>query len=404
MKPAVTVLGGFLGAGKTTLLRHLLAQSAGRRWAVVVNDLAALNIDGALVRDDPLPGCGEVVELQGGCVCCSGSDDLGETIARLAAEERYEHILVESTGVAEPRGVAALFTRKNPFGRALADFATLSSLVTVLDAAFFLAEWRAYRDDAAPVRRWAGVGRESPALSLMIEQAECADLIVLNHRDRLAAAGGESESVEVANATAEDAARLEAIIRGLNPRAELRWCERGRLDADDVIGTARFDPAATVGAARWIRELNALSPVFKPGVRPHGGAGGVGGAAGAAASRHGFGAVIYRERRPFARDRLRALLERGLPGVLRAKGFCWTREQPDEMGFVSIAGGVANLETLNPWWAAMIERGRARLDERPASVVAAWVEPWGDRRQEIVFIGPSLDEAALRAALDGALA
>lgn len=378
MKPAVTVLGGFLGAGKTTLLRHLLAQSAGRKWAVVVNDLAALNIDGALVRDEPLPGGGEVVELQGGCVCCSGGDDLGEAIARLAAEERYDHILVESTGVAEPRGVAALFTRKNPFGRALSDFATLSSLVTVIDAAFFDAEWRAYRG-GSPERRWTGAGRESPALSLMIEQAECADLIVLNHRDRVDAAGAE---------------RVEEIVRGLNPRAESRWCERGRLAADDVVGTARFDPAATVGAARWIRELNGLSPVFRPSVRP----------AVNAASRHGFGAVIYRERRPFAMDRLRALLERGLPGVLRAKGFCWTREQPDEMGFVSIAGGVAGLETLNPWWAAMIERGRARLDERPASVVAAWVEPWGDRRQEIVLIGPALDEVALRAALDGALA
>lgn len=387
MKPAVTVFGGFLGAGKTTLLRHLLAQSAGRKWAVVVNDLAALNIDGALVRDEPLPGGGEVVELQGGCVCCSGRDDLGEAIARLAAEGRYGHIVVESTGVADPRGVAALFTRKNPFGRALSDFATLSSLVTVLDAAFFLAEWRAYRDDATPARRWVEAGRKSPALSLMIEQAECADLIVLNHRDRLAAAGG-----------AEDAVRLEEIIRGLNPRAELRWCERGRLEADDVVGRVRFDAAETVGAARWIRELNALSPVFRPGVRPHGGTGG------ATASRHGFGSVIYRERRPFARDRLRALLERGLPGVLRAKGFCWTREQPDEMGFLSIAGGVANLETLNPWWAAMIERGRVRLDERPASVAAAWAEPWGDRRQEIVLIGPSLDESALRAALDGALA
>ncbi len=374
MKPLVTVLGGFLGAGKTTLLRHLLTQSAGRSWAVVVNDLAVLNVDGALVRDDPLIG-GEVVELAGGCVCCSGRDELGETLARLAAEERYEHILVETTGVAEPRGVATLFTRKNPFGRALSDFADLSSLVTVLDAAFFEAEWRAYHG-AAPTRRWADAGRESPALSLMIEQAECADLIVLNHRDRI---------------DDEGAGQVEVIIRGLNPRAELRWCERGRLDADEVVGTLRFDPAATVGGARWIRELNALSPVLKPTVRP-------------AAAGHGFGTVIYRERQPFVRERLVALLERGLPGVLRAKGFFWTREQPDEMGFLSVAGGVASLEALNYWWASLVEQGKASLNERPASVVAAWAEPHGDRRQELVLIGPDLDEAALVAALNGALA
>lgn len=384
MKPSVTVLGGFLGAGKTTLLRHLLAQSAGRRWAVVVNDLAALNVDGALVRTDPLPG-GEVVELQGGCVCCSGRDDLGETIARLASAEKYEHILVETTGVAEPRGVATLFTRKNPFGRALADFATLSSLVTVLDAAFFLREWTAARGEA---RQWSKAGRESPALALMIEQSECADLIVLNHRDRVADA---------------DVAGVEEIVRGLNPRAELRWCERGRLDAEEVAGRARFDPAATVGAARWIRELNALAP-RPPGGPAPGGAGLVMRPnAPRPGARHGFGCVIYRERRPFDREKLLALLERGLPGVVRAKGFFWTRQQPDEMGFLSIAGGSASVEALNWWWAAMIERGRATAEERPASVAAAWAEPWGDRRQELVLIGTGLDEAALAIALNGAL-
>src|SRR5690606_14812128 len=155
-KPPVTVLGGFLGAGKTTLLRHLLAGAAGRRWAVVVNDLASVNLDGALVRADAAGGA--VVELQGGCVCCSGRGDLGETIARLAAEGGYEHILVETTGVAEPRGVATLFTRRNPFGRALGDFAVLSSLVTVVDAAFFFEQWSAYRE-AAPGRAWAAAGR-----------------------------------------------------------------------------------------------------------------------------------------------------------------------------------------------------------------------------------------------------
>lgn len=385
-KPPVTVLGGFLGAGKTTLLRRLLAGAAGRRWAVVVNDLASVNLDGALVRADAAGG--EVVELQGGCVCCSGRDDLGETIARLAAEGGYEHILVETTGVAEPRGVATLFTRKNPFGRALGDFAVLSSLVTVVDAAFFFEQWSAYRE-AAPGRAWAAAGREPPALALMIEQTECADVVVLNQRDRLERQGPEA------------IARVEAVVRGLNPRAELRWCERGRVDADDLLGRVRFDPAETVGAARWIRELNALTPVAAAGVggvmRP------VAARAGGGA-RHGFGCVIYRERRPFAREKLAALLTEGLPGVLRAKGFFWTREQPDEMGFLSVAGGAASLETLGYWWASMIERGRATPAERPPAVVAAWAEPHGDRRQELVLIGPELDEAALIASLDGALA
>ena len=135
-KPSVTVLCGFLGAGKTTLLRHLLAQAKGRRWAAVVNDLASINIDAQLIER---AGASRVVELGNGCVCCSVRDELAETIAELAATGNYEHIFVETTGVADPRGIASLFTRPNPFGRKLSDFADLHALVTVVDAAHFAA-------------------------------------------------------------------------------------------------------------------------------------------------------------------------------------------------------------------------------------------------------------------------
>ena len=134
--PPVTVLSGFLGAGKTTLLRHLLGQAAGRKWAAIVNDVAAIQVDAQLVAG---AGAARVVELGNGCVCCSVKDSLAETIAELAAQRTYDHILVETTGVAEPRGVADLFTRKNAFWRSLGDFARLSALVTVVDARSFLA-------------------------------------------------------------------------------------------------------------------------------------------------------------------------------------------------------------------------------------------------------------------------
>ena len=194
----VTVFCGFLGAGKTTLLRHLLAQAgtAGAdggpaRWAAIVNDVAAVNIDGALVGEENAAraalgadGASEVVELGNGCVCCSGADDLGEAIARLAASGRYEHIWVETSGVADPRGIATLFTRKNPFGKTLSDHARLAALVTVIDVAAFAGE--AARTGGA--RRAAG-GGERPVFELMIEQVECADVVVLNQCDRATEAG-----------------------------------------------------------------------------------------------------------------------------------------------------------------------------------------------------------------------
>ena len=405
----VTVFCGFLGAGKTTLLRHILGQagSAGpggapARWAAIVNDVAAVNIDGAVVSADNAAraglgadGAAEVVELGNGCVCCSGADDLGEAIARLAASGRYEHIWVETSGVADPRGVATLFTRKNPFGKTLSDHARLAALVTVIDVVAFAGEAAraGFGGSATPRRAAAGSG-ERPVFELMVEQVECADLVVLNQCDRATAEGGE-------------VARAETLAAGLNARAERVLTERGQVAAELFTGRVRFDPAATLGAARWIRDLNAAALV------PAGAAEKPGFAARPAAAargeayhenRYGITSFVYRARPPFDVAKLNALFAEGLPGVLRAKGFFWTARSPDEMGFVSLAGGVVRWETLSVWWAARIAAGRARMEDRPPGVVANWAEPDGDRRQEIVLIGARLDEPALRAALDACLA
>ncbi len=385
--PLVTVLCGFLGAGKTTLLKHLLQQAEGRRWAAVVNDVAALNIDGAVVRVGAGILAGQtVVELGNGCVCCSSKDELAETVAELAASGAYAHILIETTGVAEPRGIAALFTRKNPFGRTLSDFATLSALVSVIDAGLFLREWRDYRN--SPRSREVRTGGGRPVFELMLEQVECADMLVINQCDRV-----DTEGLE----------QLEAILRGLNARAELVRTEHGQISSEFLLGRVRFDATATLGAARWVRVMNALTstpgtpgglvqnPAKAPAMSSH-------------ESKYGITTVTYQARRPLMRERFFKLMETGLPGLLRAKGFFWTREQPDEMGFLSVAGGVVRYDVLNPWWAALVENGRARLEDRPESIRALWVEPHGDRRQELVFIGVALDEPALRAALDACLA
>ncbi|MEY4489930.1 MAG: hypothetical protein RIQ79_2438 [Verrucomicrobiota bacterium] len=402
-RPGVTVFCGFLGAGKTTLLRHLLAQAAscakaseaegGRaRWAAIVNDLAAVNIDGAVVRpsfaEASEGGAESFVELGNGCVCCSSSDELGEAIARLAASGHYEHIFVETSGVAEPRGVAGLFTRKNPFGKALSDLVVPSAMVTVIDVVAFVNE--AEKTKAGRVVPGSG---ERPMFELMLEQVECADVVILNQCDRATEAG-------------DEVARAEALVAGLNARAEIVRTERGQVAAEFFTGRVRFDPVATVGAARWIRELNRVTSAgggaARGGLVSRAAAGGV---AAYHESKYGITSCVYRARAPFDQGRLRAAFADGLPGVLRAKGFFWTRTQPDEMGYVSLAGGVVRWETLSVWWAARLEAGRARRDDLPPSVAAVWEEPWGDRRQEIVLIGVGVAarEAELRAQLDACL-
>lgn len=377
---------GFLGAGKTTLLKHLLGQAEGRRWAVVVNDVAAINIDAAEVRarGGETAATRDVVELGNGCVCCSSKDELAEAVVELATADggrRYEHVIVETTGVAEPSAIANLFLRKNPFGRALGDVAVLSALVTVVDAAFFAAE--AAKTEAAGAKRLnAGTG-ERPVFELMMEQVECADVVLLNQCDR---------------ANEAELARVEEIVRGLNTRAEIVRTEHGQVASEFLLGRVRFEAKATLGAPRWVRELNAVaagSLVRRAGSR---------GEVARHEAKYGITSLVWQARRPLVREKFYAWLETGAPGLLRAKGFFWTREQPDEMQFMSVAGGVVRYDTLNYWWAAMIENGKARGEDMPERVRAQWVEPHGDRRQELVFIGTGLDEAGIRAALNGCLA
>ena len=390
-RPGVTVLCGFLGAGKTTLLNHVLRQAEGRRWAVVVNDVGAVNIDAAVVRSGAETAAArDIVELGNGCVCCSSKDDLAETVAELAGSGCYEHIWVETTGVAEPRGVANLFTRKNPFGRTLGELAPLSALVSVIDAAGFLNEAAKAQSlnssglQAAESRggRLEPSTGERPLFELMLEQVECADVLVVNKCDLVSAAA---------------ASRLEEVLRGLNTRAEIVRTENGQVLSEFFLSRARFDAKETLGAAKWVRALNAVTPGSLVQLKP------LAQTRADYAVKYGIGSFVFQARAAFDQAKFRQLLTSGIPGLLRAKGFYWTREHPDEMGFVSIAGGVVRYDALNYWWAALIENGKARLDERPELIRAAWVEPHGDRRQELVFIGIGLDERAIRAALAACL-
>ncbi len=384
--PPVTVLCGFLGAGKTTLLRHLLAQAGtaggganpGRRWAAVVNDVAAVNIDAQLVDTPP---AGKLVSIGNGCVCCTVRDSLAETLAELCATGSYDHVLVETTGVADPRAIAGLFTRRNAFGRSLGDFARLSSLVTVIDARHFLDEWRRGREQPPPEP-----GMPKPVFELMVDQAECADVLLLNKCDLVTDAEG---------------AQVEQVLRALNPRAELVRAERGQVPCELLLDRARFDAAATLGAAKWIRVLQqqggATAVGLRTGVRPAG-------AAVPHEDEYGITSFVYAERRPFDRERFLQLVRRNLPaGLLRAKGFYWLAQQPADIGFLSVAGGVARTEAVGTWVAELKERGVITEAEIPASARAHWVEPAGDRRQELVFIGTGIDEPAWRAALDACL-
>jgi len=364
----VTVLSGFLGAGKTTLLNHALNNREGRRVAVIVNDMSEVNIDARLVASggaDLRRTEASMVEMSNGCICCTLREDLLLEVGRLAREGRFDYLLIESTGSSEPMPVAETFTFTDADGVSLSDVARLDTMVTVVDAGKFLDDWREAEDLKARGLALSDAD-DRTVVDLLVEQAEFADVIVLNKVDRVDA--------ETLNAT-------EGLLRALNPRAELVRAQFGQVPLDKVLDTGRFDLAAAAESPGWLQTLR--------------------GEARSEALEYGIESFVYRSRVPFHPERFWALSGLAWPGVLRSKGFFWIASRMDTMGVWSHAGGACRTEPGGPWLAALPDD--VFDDDLKAERDAQWHAPWGDRRQEIVLIGARMDRAALTAMLDGAL-
>jgi G3E family GTPase len=366
----VTVLSGFLGAGKTTLLNHVLANREGLRVAVIVNDMSEVNIDAQLVRggDAALSRTEErLVEMTNGCICCTLRDDLLKEVAVLAAEGRFDYLLIESTGIGEPLPVAATFTFETEEGVSLSHVARLDTMVTVIDAERFRDDLGSLDDLRA--RQLALSDEDERTIpDLLIDQVEFADVLIINKIDRISA-----------HALGE----LQALLRHLNPDAEQIVTARGLVAPARILGTHRFDFEKAEAAPGWQKEL---SGVHIPETEEY-----------------GIGSFVYRARRPFHPERLWAQFERGLPGVLRAKGFFWIASRPDLMATWSQAGQLLEIQPAGFWYAA-VDPAEWEMDaDERETLDALWHPDVGDRRQELAIIGQRLDVPAMTAMLDGCL-
>ncbi len=369
----VTVLSGFLGAGKTTLLNHVLHNREGRRVAVIVNDMSEVNIDADLVRDGGanLSRTDEaLVEMSNGCICCTLREDLLAEVRKLAAEGRFDYLLIESTGISEPLPVAATFEFRDEHGQSLADVARLDTMVTVVDAASLLKDYSSH-DFLKDRGESLGEDDERSLVDLLVDQIEFADVIVLNKTD-------------IAEPHQIDAARK--IIRSLNAGAEIIETSQAQVNMDRVLGTGRFDFDAAHQHPTWFKELNG----FKDHIPE--------------TEEYGISSFVYRARRPFVPEKLHAFFNKPWVGVVRAKGFFWIATRPAFVGELSQAGALVRHEACGYWWAAAPKERWPTDPEVVARIKTGWHDVWGDRRQQLVFIGlPEMDKAALTAELDACL-
>ncbi len=367
----VTVLSGFLGAGKTTLLNRVLNNRDGRRVAVIVNDMSEVNIDADLVRaGTELSRTDEtLVEMSNGCICCTLRDDLLAEVKRLAAEGRFDYLLIESTGISEPLPVAATFDFRTEEGESLSDVARIDTMVTVVDAVNLLKDFSSH-DFLRDRGEVMGEEDERTLVHLLTDQIEFSDIVILN-------------KVDDASREQVDAARK--IIRSLNADVRIIETSYSNVPADAILDTGLFDFEKAHEHPMWAKELYGFADHTPE------------------TEEYGVTSYVYRARRPFQPEAIHALLNGPLPGVIRAKGHFWIATRPKWVVEYSLAGALSSVTPLGTWWASVPNERWPEGEQFEAYVKEHWQEPFGDRRQEIVFIGAGIDWPALKARLDAAL-
>ena len=367
----VTVLSGFLGAGKTTVLSNILNNRQDKKVAVIVNDMSEINIDSAIIQNEVSLNRSEekLVEMSNGCICCTLREDLLEEVTKLAQDGRFDYLVIESTGISEPLPVAETFTFADEDGVSLSDVADLDTMVTVVDAVNFLKD---YEEAKYLQETGESLGEEDDrsVTDLLVDQVEFADLILISKTDL---------------ATPSEIERLTAILKTLNTHAKVVPISHGQIDINEVLNTGRFDFERAQQAPGWLKEMRGEHVPET--------------------EEYGIASFSYGARRPFHPKKFHSFLHgtEKYGKLIRSKGYFWLATRPQFAGQWSQAGGIARYGFGGMFWKAVPEKDWPEDEDYLASIKSQWIEPFGDMRQELVFIGQGLDKEAITGALDECL-
>lgn len=370
----VTVLSGFLGSGKTTLLNHILHNKENLRVALIVNDMSEINIDARSVQNTNTLSRTEekLVEMSNGCICCTLREDLITEVEKLAKEDRFDYLIIESTGISEPIPVAQTFNYVDEdMGIDLSQFSRLDTMVTVVDCFNFKKDFGT--NELLQDRDWVEDHADKRTIvNLLTDQIEFANVILLNKTDLI---------------SEEDLHLIRAVIRKLNPSARQVETSFSKVALHEILNTGLFDFEASSQGAGWIKELHSE---HEPETEEY-----------------GISSTVFRSSRPFHPERLWNYLNIDFPNnVLRTKGLFWLAPMPDHALNFSQAGGSLRVETAGSWWASMpLNERLGYLDytENRADIEQKWDSCFGDRLNELVFIGQDLDKQQLNLELKACL-
>ena len=370
-KLPVTVLSGFLGAGKTTILSHILNNREGKKVAVIVNDMSEINIDANMVKSEVSLSHKEekLIEMSNGCICCTLREDLLLEVNKLAKDDKFDYLVIESTGISEPLPVAETFTFADEDGVSLSDVATLDTMVTVVDAVNFLKDY----DEAKYLKESGeslGEDDERSVADLLVDQVEFADILLISKTDLV---------------EASEVSRLKAILKTLNTHAQIIPISLGKIDIDKVINTNLFDFERAEKAPGWLKEMQGEHVPET--------------------EEYGISSFSYVARRPFYPEKIHNLLHdtKRFGKLIRSKGYFWLGTRPEFVGQWNQAGGIARYGFAGRFWKSVPKQEWPEDQESLDIINKQWVEPFGDMRQELVFIGQNLDKEGMTEALDDCL-
>lgn len=422
----VLLLTGYLGSGKTTLLNRILNNRQGIRFAVVVNDIGEVNIDAELIAKGGIVGGDDqsLVALQNGCICCTLQNDLVEQLAGLANSGQFDYIVIEASGICEPEPIAQTIHAMRDMGPEINKNASvrLDCITTVVDALRLRDEFssgeRLHKDKV----------KEDDIENLIIQQIEFCNIVLLN---------------KISEVSREEAKLISKVVHTLQPGAEVIECDYCDVPLDKLLDTHKFDFEQVATSATWVKEIEKplseledteqeehehLHDAHEHGHEHHHGEEhhhgfeeedhshcdhehgvchchhhhhhGEG-----EAEEYGIGTFVYYARKPFSLNKFDWFCAKHWPkSVIRAKGVCYFKENPDMSYLFESAGRQQQLKEAGRWYATAPEEDLKILLARDPGLMRDWDPEYGDRMEKIVFIGRDMDKKAITKALDDCLA
>lgn len=404
----VLLLTGYLGSGKTTLLNRILTNERGIKFAVIVNDIGEVNIDADLIEKGGVVGQKDdsLVALQNGCICCTLKMDLVQQLSDILRMHRFDYIVIEASGICEPGPIAQTICSMDKLLPPYAGVGKvrLDCIVTVVDAMRMKDEFGGGLDLLNTQID------EEDIENLVIQQIEFCNIVLLNKANEVS----ESELM-----------RLYDIVKALQPKAEIIPCNYGDVELDKILNTYMFDFDKVATSATWISEVESEhhdddddeeeehehehqhhhdddEDEHEHGHHHghhhhhHDGEG--------EAEEYGIGTYVYYRRQAFDSSRFDEFVARFWPkSVIRAKGLCYFKEEPDICYVFEQAGKQVSLRNAGQWYATMPKEELLQMMDREPGLRRDWDERYGDRMQKLVFIGQHLDKEAIAEALDKCL-